>query len=129
MVVEQTGSDLRERVLPLLRVAADSYQGRMPEGYPNIVDDVDEGVIGLQLDPDYALYFRQEDDEVSAEIYRRFPRTDNRSSAGWQKYGGQPYVDRRPLGRVVSDQALRNLIAELSSYYNSQPGLLYITDD
>ncbi len=129
MVAEQTVSDLRERVLPLLRVQASSYHGRMPVGYPNIVDDVDEGVIGLQLDPDHALYFRDDAGEISAEIYRRYPRTDNRSSAGWQKYGGQPYVDRRSLGRVVSDQALRNLIAELSSYYNSQPSLLYITDD
>lgn len=129
MVAERTGSDLRERVLPLLRVAADSYHGRMPEGYPNIVDDPDEGIIGLQLDPKYALYFREENGEVTAEIYRWFPRTDNRSSAGWQKYGGQPYVDRRPLGRMVSEQALRNLLSELMSYYNNQPGLLYITDD
>ena len=29
----------------------------------------------------------------------------------------------------LSDQELRNLIAELMSWYNSQPGLLYITDD
>jgi hypothetical protein len=72
---------------------------------------------------------REVDAQLSSEIYRRYSRTDNRSSAGWQKYGGQPYVDRRPLGRVVSEQVLRNLIAELMSYYNSQPGLLYITDD
>lgn len=129
MVTGQVVSDLRQRLLPLLRVAADQYQGRVPEGFPNIVDEPTQGLFGLQLDPDFALYVHDDEGQLSSEIYRRFSRTDNRSSAGWQKYGGEPYVVRRQLGRVVSDQALRNLIAELMSYFNQQPGLLYITDD
>lgn len=129
MVTEQAGGSVRERLLPLLRVAAAQYRGRVPFGFPNIIDDPEQGLIGLQIDPDFALYVRDEDGQLTSEIYRRYSRTDNRSSAGWQKYGGQPYVDRRPLGRMVSDQGLRNLIAELMSYYNYQPGLLYITDD
>lgn len=129
MATGQAVGDLRQRLLPLLRVAAEQYESRVPVGFPNIVDDPGQGLIGLQIDPDFALYVHDDDGELSSEIYRRFSRTDNRSSAGWQKYGGQPYIDRRPLGRVVSDQTLRNLIAELMSYYNQQPGLLYITDD
>lgn len=129
MVAEEQTSDVRGRFLPLLGVAVEQYAGRVPPGFPNVIDDRDEGIVGIQIDPDFALYLRLEDALYTAEFYRRYPRTDNRSSAGWQKYGGQPYVDRRPLGRFVSDQTLRNLIAELMSYYNQQPGLLYITDD
>ena len=120
---------IRERVLPMLEIAAENYRGRVPAGYPNVVDDPERGVVGLELDPNYALYLTAEGDQLFAELYRRLPRADARSSAQRQKYGGLPFQDRRPLPADVDDQGLRNLIAELQNAFNMQPGLLFITDD
>lgn len=121
--------DIRDRMLPMLEVTADNYRNRVPFGYPNVVDNVGGGTVGLEIDPSYALYVSTDGQGLFAEIYRRSPRTDNRSGAGYQKNAGQPLYDRRPLSPAVTDQELRNLIADLMSYFNMQPGLIHITDD
>lgn len=121
--------DIRMRLLPMLRAAAAQYQNRVPNGYPAIVDTARPRMVGLEIDPSHALYIVQDDEGLQARLYRRSPRTDNRSSAGWEKFAGEPFSDRRPLEADVSDQALRNLISEVMHWYNFQPGLLYITDD
>ena len=119
---------VRERVLPMLRFAADEYRHRTPEGYPVVVDDPDGRTVGIEIDPSYALYFVSDGDEVYADFYYRSARNDARTSASRQKHGGLPFTDRRPLAPDVSDQALRNLLAELMSRWNSQPGVIHITD-
>jgi hypothetical protein len=121
-------ADLRERVLPMLAVAAENYHRRVPEGYPVVVDAVDNGVVGLELDPSYALYFTTDGADLFAQLYRRSPRTDALSSAGRQKESGLPVLDRRPLSPTVSDQGLRNLVNELMLYWNQQPGIIHISD-
>jgi hypothetical protein len=121
--------DVRMRLLPMLRAAALQYQNRVPNGYPVIVDSPESNTVGLEIDPAHALYIVRDGDGLTARMYRRAPRTDNRSSSSRQKYGGTPFSDARPLPADVSDQELRNLIAELMSWYNYQPGILYITDD
>ncbi len=125
----QALKDIRDRILPMMEVAAEQYKGRVPAGYPMVVDEVDRGTVGLELDPNYALYITEDGEGLSAEVYRRLPRIDNRSNAGRQKYGGAPLSDRRPLSADVDDQTLRNLIAELKNYLNFQPGYLYLSDD
>lgn len=120
---------VRDRVFPMLEVAAEQYESRAPHGYPHLVDNADQGVVGLEIDPSYCLYFTSEGDDVYAEIYRRQSRIDVRSSSGRQKYAGAPFHDRRPITADIGDQALRNLIAELKNAYNMQPGILYVTDD
>ncbi len=117
------------RLLPMLRAAALQYQNRVPSGYPVVVDSPESHTVGLEIDPNHGLYITGGPDGLTARMYRRAPRTDNRANAGRQKYGGVPFSDARPLAADVGDQELRNLIAELMSWYNSQPGLLYITDD
>jgi hypothetical protein len=119
---------VRERVLPMLRLAADEYRHRTPEGYPVVVDAPDSGTVGIELDPSYALYFVAFGDEVYADFYYRSARNDARTSASRQKHGGLPFSDRRPLPPVVSDQTLRNFVAELMSRWNFQPGVIHITD-
>jgi hypothetical protein len=121
-------SSLRDRVVPMLRVAAENYAERVPAGYPVVVDRVEQGVVGLEIDPSYALYFTSDGARLFTEVYRRSPRTDARSSAGRQKESGIPFHDRRPLAPDVSDLGLRNLIAEMMSYYNVQPGIIHISD-
>ena len=120
---------IRDRVLPMFQIAADEYRGRSPQGYPAVIDEPDRGMIGLELDPNFSLYLTADADGLYAELYRRLSRVDARSSAGRQKYGGQPFQDRRPLPPDVDDQTLRNLIGEIKHHYNMQPGLIYITDD
>lgn len=121
-------ASVRERILPMLRFAAKEYGHRMPEGYPVVVDDPDGGSVGIELDPSFALYFVSEEDDLYAEYYYRSARTDARSSASRQKHGGLPFSDRRPLAPDVSDQALRNLLAELMARWNQQPGIIHISD-
>lgn len=120
---------IRDRMRPMMDVAVDRYQGRVPRGYPNLVDTPQLGVVGIEIDASHALYVTSNGDDLYAEIYRRSSRTDNRSSAGREKFSGMPFNDRRPLDPNASDQDLRNLLADLMSYFNAQPNLIHITDD
>lgn len=121
-------ADVRERMLPMLRLTAEEYRRRVPDGYPVVVDDVEQGTIGLEIDPNYALYVVAGAEGLFVELYYRNSRTDARSSASREKFSGAPALDRRPLPARISDQALRNLIAELKSRFNQQPGLIHISD-
>lgn len=119
---------VRERLLPMLRFAAEEYRHRTPPGYPVVVDAPESGTVGIEIDPDYALYILSDGERLTADFYYRSPRNDARTSASRQKHGGLPFSDRRPLAPDVSDQALRNLLAELMSRWNIQPGVIHITD-
>jgi len=119
---------VRDRVLPMLRFAAEEYRDRTPVGYPVVVDDPERGTVGLELDPSFSLYFVSDGTDLFVDTYRRSARNDARSSASRMKHGGLPFNDRRPLGPNISDQALRNMVAELMSHFNFQPGIIHITD-
>ncbi len=119
---------VRERLLPMLQFAAQEYRHRTPAGYPVVVDTPESGAVGIEIDPDHALYIVSDGDQIFADFYYRSFRNDARSSASREKYGGLPFSDRRPLRPGISDQGLRNLIAELMSRWNFQPGIIHITD-
>lgn len=119
---------IRERMVPMLRVAAAEYRHRTPNGYPVVLDDRETRTVGIEIDPSFALYVLEEDGALYADLYYRSARTDNRSSASREKYSGMPVNDRRPLPSDVSDLHLRNLLAELMSHWNQQPGIIHITD-
>lgn len=119
---------LRERMLPMLRLVAEEYEPRVPEGYPIIVDSAANGVIGIEIDPNYALYVTSDGNELFVDYYVRSSRIDARSSASREKFSGSPLYDRRPLSPYVTDQQLRNMIAELMARHNYQPGLIHISD-
>ena len=120
--------EIRVRVLPMLQYVAAEYIERVPPGYPNIVDTPDRGVVGLELDPNYSIFFVTDGMRVYADFSYGNPRNDARSSASREKFAGSPSVDRRTLAPAISDQALRNLISELMSRWNFQPMLIHITD-
>jgi len=121
-------NDIRERVLPMLQVEVREYLGRVPDGYPVITDEPHTATIGIALDPAHSLHFVSDGERLYADFYYRSSRWDARSSASREKFGGSPFQDRRPLPPTISDQGLRNLIAELNSRFNSQQTILYITD-
>ena len=119
---------VRARMMPMLRLVAAEYESRVPEGYPVIVDAVDRGVFGLEIDPSYAIYVTADGDALFADYYWRSSRYDARSSAMREKFAGSPVYDRRPLSPNATDRELRNMIAELMARHNYQPGLVHITD-
>ena len=122
-------SNVRDRMMPMLEGVAAQYEFRVPQGYPHVIDNVEQGMVGIELDPNFALYITGEGDDLYAEISKRQNRNDTRSSSSRQKYGGLPFQDRRPLDGEPSDQTLRNFIGELKQAFNYQSGMLYITDD
>src|SRR5688572_3603416 len=119
---------LRERMIPMLRLVAEEYRPRVPEGYPIVVDSVATGILGLEIDPSYALYIASDGGELFVDLYYRSSRTDARSSAMREKFAGSPVYDRRPISPNITDIQLRNLIAELMARHNYQPGLIHISD-
>ncbi len=121
--------DIRDRLRPMLDIATDKYQHRVPRGYPNVIDTPERGLVGIEIDNNHALFITDEGGDLYAEIYRRTQRTDARAGAEYQKYGGLPFADKRALPQFPTDQDLRNLVAELMSYYNQQQTILFITDD
>lgn len=123
-----TTIDLRERLLPMLRFVAAEYRDRTPPGYPEVTDEPSQGIVGITLDPSYSLFFTQDTGGWTVQMTRRNPRTDARTSASTMRHGGAPLNDSRPIPDDVSDQTIRNLIAELKSYFNQQPGLIHISD-
>src|SRR5688572_21753988 len=120
--------EVRERMMPMLRLVANEYEHRTPQGYPVIIDTIEHGTIGIEIDPSYALYLISDGNELYADLYYRSHRADARTSASREKFSGLPHSDRRPLPTDLSDIALRNLIAEIMSRYNVQPGIIHITD-
>jgi hypothetical protein len=119
---------LRQRVLPMLRLVAAEYEQRVPEDYPIVVDSVASGLIGIEIDPNFALYFTVEENQPFADFYWRSSRFDARTSASREKFAGAPLFDRRALSLTTSDNELRNLISELMSRYNFQQGVIHISD-
>jgi hypothetical protein len=119
---------VRERMLPMLRLVAQEYLPRVPDGYPIVVDSVGNGVIGIEIEPNYALYVTTDGKELFVDYYVRSSRIDARSSAMREKFSGSPLYDRRPFSPYTTDLQLRNMIAELMARHNYQPGLIHISD-
>jgi hypothetical protein len=124
----ETFEQLRDRMMPMLQLVAGEYRPRVPDGYPIVVDAVPNGMIGIEIDPNYALYITQDGNDLFVDLYFRSSRYDARSSASREKFAGSPVYDRRPLSPDVTDVQLRNLIAELMTRHNYQPGLVHISD-
>ncbi len=119
---------IRDRVLPMFELVAEEYGPRTPAGYPEILDDPERGVIGLLLDPSFSIHFVSDGTGLFVDMMTRSSRNDARSSASREKYAGMPFNDHRALNPSVTDQELRNLIAELLSRWNTQPSIIHMTD-
>lgn len=119
---------VRNRLMPMLQLVAEQYRPRVPEGYPVIVDAVPQGLVGLEIDPNYALYITSDGGQLYADYYYRSSRNDVRSSASREKFSGSPVYDRRPISPALTDVQLRNMVAELMTRHNFQPGLVHISD-
>lgn len=121
-------SGLANRFEPMLEQVQNDYRGRVPDGYPTISRDASRGNYGIQLDPNFALFLVSDGEQLFAEMTYRSSRTDARSSASREKFAGMTIFDRRPIEHTISDQELRNLLAELIARFNMQPLLIHMTD-
>ncbi|HET9660402.1 MAG TPA: hypothetical protein VFP05_08720 [Thermomicrobiales bacterium] len=121
-------SGLANRFEPMLEQAQRDYQDRVPAGYPTISRDASRGNYGIQLDPNFALFLATDGEQLFADFTYRSSRADARSSASREKFSGMPVFDRRPIEHTISDQELRNMLAELLARFNMQPLLIHITD-
>lgn len=120
---------LRDRVMPMLQEVARTYDTRTEPGYPVIMDNLDNGgYFGIMLDPAYGLYFLTDGDQIFAQINMVGWRNDVRSSANKEKFSNLPFSGVRRVADNLTDQQLRNLIAELLSHWNMQPLLIHHTD-
>ena len=132
MAVEQAAVDqltvVRDWFLPMLRYLADEYRGRVPSGYPVILDAPERGAVGIELDPSHALYVMSDGRDLTASMSYRSSRYDTRASASREKYSGVPVTDDRPLSPDADDQTLRNLLAELTSRWNYGQTIIHLTD-
>jgi hypothetical protein len=127
-VANEMLEQVRNRLLPMLQLVAEQYRPRVAEGYPVVVDAVPQGLVGLEIDPNYALYITSDGGQLYADFYYRSSRNDVRSSASREKFAGSPVYDRRPISPALTDVQLRNMVAELMTRHNFQPGLVHITD-
>lgn len=120
---------LRTRVLPILEATRDGYVGRVREGYPRIVDNIDQGgVFGLDLDPGFGIYFMTDGSRVYAELHRVSLRSDILSTANKEKFAGTPLQDRHDVSPTWTDLQFRNLVSRLLSYWNGQQTVIYRVD-
>jgi hypothetical protein len=127
-VADEILEQVRNRLLPMLQLVAEQYRPRVAEGYPVVVDAVPQGLVGLEIDPNYALYITSEGGQLYADFYYRSTRNDVHSSASREKFAGSPIYDRRPISPALTEVQLRNMVAELMTRHNFQPGLVHITD-
>jgi hypothetical protein len=120
---------LRDRLLPMLNEVAREYRTRSEPGYPVIMDNVEAGgYFGIMLAPAYGLSFMTDGEQLFAQINMVGWRNDVRSSANKEKFSGLPFTGVRPLPENLTDQQLRNLIAELLAHWNMQPLLIHQAD-
>lgn len=116
------------RFEPMLDQVQQDYEGRVPRGYPTISRDAARGNFGIQIDSNFALFLVSDGEQLFADMTYRSSRTDARSSASREKFAGMTIYDRRPIDPTISDQELRNLLAELLARFNMQPLLIHMTD-
>jgi hypothetical protein len=119
---------IANRFEPMLEQVEADYKDRVPQGYPTISRDTRRGNYGIQIDPNFALFIVADHERLYADFTYRSSRTDARSSASREKFSGMTIFDRRPIEPTISDQELRNLLAELLARFNTQPLVIHITD-
>lgn len=121
--------NIRSRVMPILEATKATYENRVREGYPILIDNVQRGgVFGLNLDPGFGIYFMTDGKTLFAEIHRVSQRSDTLSAANTEKFAGAPVHERYDIDETWTDVQYRNLISELLSRWNTQQTVIYRVD-
>lgn len=122
--------DLRRGAMPMLDAAKEEYTGRVRNGYPTLIDNVERGgIFGLNLDPGFGLYFMTDGSDVYAEIHRVDLRTDTLSAANYEKFAGRPVQERYDIDfDQNAPRQARNLLSQLLNYWTGQQTFVYRVD-
>ena len=120
-------SEIRDRMLPMMQVAAGSISSGCPVAIRTLSMPSRMGPSGSRSIRATPLRDLEWQRPFAGSIAAIRAPTTGRAPAARSRRGA--FLDRRPLSANVDDQTLRNLIAELMSYFNQQPGLIHITDD
>lgn len=120
---------IRQRVLPILEATKAAYVGRVRNGYPTIVDNVQRGgLFGLNFDPGFGIYFMTDGQTLYAELQRVSLRGDTLSTANREKFAGSPVQERHDIDETWTDAQFRNLVSELLNRWNTQQTVNYRVD-
>ena len=79
-------SAIRDRFMPMLLFAQQEYGYRVPAGYPVIHDEVERGVVGIEIDPAHSVYVTTDGERLYSDVTYRSTRFDTRSSASRDGY-------------------------------------------
>ncbi|RIK41865.1 MAG: hypothetical protein DCC58_11860 [Chloroflexi bacterium] len=121
--------EIRATVLPILEEVQAEYAPRVRQGYPRIIDNVERGgVVGMNLDANFGVYFMTDGSDVYAELHTLALRTDTLSMANAEKFSGRPQHERVTIGADWNDLSYRNLIARLLSAWNYQQLAIFRVD-
>lgn len=116
-------------MLPILEEVQAEYAPRVRQGYPRIVDNVERGgVVGMNLDANFGVYFMTDGSDVYAELHTLALRTDTLSMANAEKFSGRPQHERVEIGADWNDLSYRNVIARLLSAWNYQQLAIFRVD-
>ncbi len=120
---------LRDRMVPMFEALCEEWENRTEPDYPVIIDNVEQGgYFGINIDPGYGLYLMIDDGQVIAQLNVVAWRTDVRSAANQEKFASKPAGGWKIASPQMSDNELRNLLAELLAHWNVQPLVIRITD-
>jgi len=119
---------LRQRLLPMLRRIAEGLADRTIPGYPVLVDEPEQGVVGIALAPGFGLYLVREGERTVLRRERVLHRTGVHTAAGREWFGGEPYEEVEEIDPSASDVELRDELARLLAAWHKHPLIIRQSD-
>ncbi len=119
---------VRQRLLPMLRALGEELADRTVPGYPIVIDDPEEGIVGITLAPGFSLAVERQGDRLHLVRQVVQHRTLVHTAAGREWFGGQPREEREEIGADLTDVALRDELARLLAAWHKHPLIIRQSD-
>lgn len=119
---------LRQRLLPMLRRIVEQLEDRTVPGYPVLVDDPEQEVVGISLAPGFGLYLVRDGERLVLRRERILHRTLVHTAAGREWFGGEPYEEIEEIDPSISDIELRDEVARLLAAWHKHPLIIRQSD-
>ncbi len=119
---------LRRRLVPMLRHVAETLADRTAPGYPVLIDDPEQGIVGLALAPGFGLYLVREGDRLLLRRERILHRTAVHTAASREWFGGEPEEETEEIDPSITDVELRDEVARLLAAWHKHPLIIRQSD-
>jgi len=119
---------VRQRFLPMLRAVAEELADRTVPGYPIVIDDPEQGMVGIALAPGFSLAVERQGDRLQLVRQVVQHRTLVHTAAGREWFGGQPREVREDLDVDRTDVPLRDELARLLAAWHKHPLIIRQSD-